>query len=233
MMSTQGDHPPPHPPHGALPGCDSGTRDTEDRCISPITVPLGPHTDHTALPMGSHSPASHVSPATRGLRLTSLHEQRGALDHHTGPDCDRLHRGVDLKRAVREMWSPAATYHELELAEADDTTRYYSTWYSDRERMFATIWDSSGGFTRVNVLVLTFLLGPDIIPWLAAKAAGSILVPPFTPHVHLTQTGIDYIVDGVYNVSTILDPPATRGHGSSSTAPRIGSSATPPGHRYR
>ena len=60
--------------------------------------------------------------------------------------------------------------------------------------MFATIWDTSGGFTRVNVLVLTCLLGPDIIPWLAAKAAGSILVPPFTPHVHLAQAGIDLIV---------------------------------------
>ena len=205
MMSTQGDHPPSHPPYGALPGCDSGTRDTEDQCSSPITVPLGPHTDHTALPMGCHSPASHVSPETRDL-AASLHEQRGALDHHTVSGCARLRRGVDLKRAAREMWSPAAAYHELELAEADDTTRYYSTWYSDRERMFTTIWDPSGGFTRVNVLVLTCLLGPDIIPWLAAKAAGSILVPPFTPHVHLAQAGIDLIVDGVYNVSTYWVP---------------------------
>ena len=205
MMSTQGDHPPSRPPHGTLPMCDSGTRDAEDQCSPPITVPLGPRTDHTALPMGRHSPAYHASPETRDP-AASLHEQRVAPDHHTVPGCARLRGGVGPKRAIREVWSPAATYHELELATADDTTRYYSTWYSDRGHVFTTIWDPSGGFTRVNVLVLTCLLGPDIIPWLAAKAAGSILVPPFTPHVHLAQAGIDLIVDGVYNVSTYWVP---------------------------
>ena len=106
MMSTQGDHPPSHPPHGTLPECDSSTRDTEEQCSSPITVSLGPHTDRTALPMGCHSPASHVSPESRDTG-DSLHEQRGALDNHAVSDYARLRRGVDLKRATREMWSPS------------------------------------------------------------------------------------------------------------------------------
>ena len=227
MMSTQDDRPPSRPPHDTLPVCDSGIRDAEDQCSSPITVPLGPHADHTALPIGRHSPTSHASLETRDS-AARLHEQRVAPDHHAVSCCAQLRGGVGPKRAIREVWSPAATYHEVELATADDTTRYYSTWYSDRERVFTTIWDPSGGFTRVNVLVLTCLLGPDIIPWLAARAAGSTLVPLFTPHVHLAHAGINLMIDGVYDVNTHWAPPATGGHGPSFAAPHIGSSATPP-----
>ena len=61
MMSTQDDRLPSRPPHDALPIRNSGTRDAEGRYGSPITVPLGPDTDHTILPVGRHDPTSHAS----------------------------------------------------------------------------------------------------------------------------------------------------------------------------
>ena len=76
---------------------------------------------------------------------------------------------MGYKRATREMWSPEAMHYELELAAADDGARQLGTWYLDRQRMFMAIWNPTDGFSRVNILVLAYLLGSNVIPWFTSS----------------------------------------------------------------
>ena len=100
------------------------------------------------------------------------------------------------------MWSPTAAYHESELAIDDATAKYYGAWYEDRQHILAAVWDPAGGLSRIRTLILTCLLGPDVIPWLIARSAGIVHSPPFDPHVHLTHVGTRTMLDGELDMHT-------------------------------
>ena len=203
MMSTQDDCPPPHPPRGNLLLRSPGAGEPGDRYDSPITVPLGLDPDRAVSPADRHTstPRAALDPRESAA---PRHEQRAPPDFQAAA---RLRDSVGYKRATREMWSPETMHYELELAAADAGARQLGTWYLDRQRMFVAIWNPTDGFSRVNVLVLAYLLGSDVIPWLTDRAAGMTPGPPFNPHLHLAHVGTCIMVDGKYDVSKHWIPP--------------------------